>query len=253
MQLSQPQIDLYREQGYLFFPELFSSEEVDVVRRAVPDLLSHEGPEVLREESDKRSVRMVFGAHFFQETFRRLARHPRLLSPTEQLLGSGVHVFQSRFNPKMGFTGNGWGWHQDFNQWHRFDGMKKPRGLLTGVFIDDINACNAPLMLIPGSQKRGHVPVPDRMEIDLDTIRDMAEEGGIEPIIGPPGSVLFLDCTTVHGSTPNISPWSRWIHYFLYNSVENQEIDGHREIHLCDTDFTPLEALPDDCLVVPAS
>ena len=251
MQLRQTEIDQFREQGYLFFPALFSAEETDVLRRAVPDLLSHQGPEVLREESDARAVRLVFGAHFFQDTFRRLSLHPRLLTPSEQLLGSRVHVFQSRFNPKMGF-GGGWGWHQDFNQWHRFDGMKKPRALLAGVFLDDINVCNAPLMVIPGSQKRGHVSVPDRMELDNDTIRDMVEEGGIVPIIGPPGSVLFLDCLTVHGSTQNASPWSRWIYYFLYNSVENQEINRRRDVFYCDTDFTPLEALPDDCLLAPA-
>lgn len=252
MKLTNAQIAEFQQRGYLFFPALFSPEEVEVLRRAVPDLLAREGPEVLRED-DGEGVKMVFGAHLYHETFRRLSLHPRLLAPSEQLLGSAVHVFQARLNPKMGFSGGGWGWHQDFNQWYRHDGMQKPRALMAAVFLDEANACNAPLMVIPGSHQRGHFYVPERMEIDLDTIREMVDEGGIEALVGPAGSVALLDCVTVHGSTPNMSPWSRWIFYLNYNSVENREIEARRAVHHCSTDFTPLEPLADDCLLSPAT
>lgn len=249
MKLSEEQIAEFRERGYLFFPGLLEDREVMVLRGAVQELLQREGPEVVREETDPNVVKMVFGAHLFEDTYRRLACHPDLLIPTEQLLGSKAHVFQSRYNPKIGFAGGGWGWHQDFNQWYRQDGMKHPRALMTSVFLDDNNACNAPLMVIPGSHKRGHIYVPDRMEIELETIRELVEAGGIEALIGPPGSVLFLDCITVHGSTQNMSPWPRGIFYFNYNSVENRELESRRAVHHCSTDFTPLEPLEQDCLV----
>jgi hypothetical protein len=53
--------------------------------------------------------------------------------------------------------------------------------------------------------------------------------------------------------TQNASPWSRWIYSFLHNSVKNQEINRRRDVFYCDTDFTPLEALPDGCLLASVS
>ena len=249
MKLSEDQIAEYNERGYLLFPSLFSSEEVTVMLRAVPELMSRTGPEVITEEEDEGAVRMVFGAHVYNETFRRLSRHSRVLLPTERLLESHVHAFQTRLTPKKGFAGNGWSWHQDFNQWNRHDGMKHPRGLLVGVFLDDVNVSNAPIMVIPGSHKRGHIPIPDIMDIDHPTIEELANQGGIEALMGPAGSVAFINCLTVHGSTPNISPWSRRIFYINYNSVENQEVEQRRAWFYCSIDFTPLEPLDDNCLI----
>lgn len=249
MKLTEAQIEEYHERGMLFFPALFSPEEMAVLSRAAPALMARTGPEVIREDGNPEAVKLIFAPHFFDESYRRLASHPRLVIPAQQLLRSGIHVFQARINPKPGFTGSGWGWHQDFNQWYRHDGMKHPRCVMVAIFLDDINACNAPLMVIPGSQKWGHVYVPDRMEIGLDIIEEMVDAGGIEALLGPPGSVALLDCITVHGSGPNMTPWPRGIFYLNYNSVENQELESRRATFHCSTDFTPLEPLADDCLL----
>lgn len=249
MRLSDEQITEYEERGYLFFPSLFSDEEVAALLQALPELMARTGPEVIPEEDDEETIKMVFGAHLFNETFRRLSCHPQLLVPTEQLLDSRAHVFQSRLTPKMGFTGGGWGWHQDFNQWYRQDGMQHPRALMVAIFLDEINVCNAPLMAIPGSNKVGHIHVPDRMEIDFDVVEELANSSGIDPLMGPAGSVVFMNCITVHGSAQNMSPWPRRMFYFNYNSVENTAIEQRRDRFHCSTDFTPLIPLGDDCLM----
>jgi ectoine hydroxylase len=251
MRLSEAQIAEFDQQGFLFFPSLLSPAEVAVLREPLPELLFRSGPEVVSEEADASRPKLVFGVHSFDETFRRLTLHPALLIPSEQLLGSGVCVYQARLNPKAGFSGGGWGWHQDFNQWHRLDGMQQPRALMVAVFLDDVNACNAPLMVIPGSHRRGHIPIPDAMEIDLETVREMAEAGGVEALIGPAGSVGFLSCLLVHGSTGNLSPWSRCLFYVNYNSTENRELTRPRDPYRCGTDFTPLRPLAADCLLRP--
>lgn len=249
MRLTNEQIAEFDERGYLFFPSLFSPAELGGLRESLPALLSRTGPEVVREEADTRRAKIVFGVHGFDEGFRRLTLHPRLLVPSEQILRSGVCIYQVRLNPKAGFSGGGWGWHQDFNQWHRFDGMQQPHALMVAVFLDDVTACNAPLMVIPGSHKRGHIPMPDTMDIDLETVREMAEAGGTEALTGPAGSVAFLSCLLVHGSTGNLSPWPRCLFFVNYNSVENPELTKPRDPYRCGTDFTPLRPLPDDCLL----
>ena len=251
MRLSDAQVAEFDERGYLFFPSLFSPQEVAVLRRALPAILSRDGPEVVREEADPRQVKLVFGLHELDESFRRLSLHPRLLVPAEQLLRSPVHIYQARLNPKTGFSGGGWGWHQDFNQWHRHDGMQRPHALMVALFLDEVNACNAPLMVIPGSHRRGHILVPDAMEIGLDIVRELVDEGGIEALMGAAGSVAFMHCITVHGSTSNLSPWPRCLFYLNYNSVDNTAIARRRAPFHCGTDFTPLQPLADDCLTAP--
>jgi len=214
MRLTEEQIAQYDDQGFLVFRRLLAPPELDVIEGAMPDLLGREGPDVVREENETRAVRMVFGAHFHNDVIRRLSRHPRLVTPSEQIVRDRVHVYQSRLNAKSSFHGTGWAWHQDFNQWHRQDGMARPQTVVVGIYLDDVNPCNGPLLIIPGSHKRGHFHNPDAMDIDDEIIATLAAEEGIEPIMGPPGTVVFFDALSVHGSAANISPWPRRIFYF---------------------------------------
>ena len=251
MKLSDDQKARYARDGYLFFPGVFSEEELGPLRRGLERMASRRGPEIVREsDSDPESaLKIVFGVDVHDEAYRRLRCHPHLLAPSEQLLGTGVYVYQARINFNAGFAGGGWGWHQDFNQWYRQDGLQKPNALLAAVFLDDVNACNAPLMIIPGSHRRGHIYIPDRMEIDEDVVAELVREGGIDPLIGPAGSVAFLHSNVVHGSTRNITPWPRSICYLIYNSVENTTILHPRGDFRCRTDFTPLSPLDERCLL----
>lgn len=251
MQLSAEQLARYQRDGYLLVHDLFTPGEVDVLRDTVPELLARKGPEVLLEESDSSSVKIIFGAHFFNDVYSALSRHPRLIGPSEQIVGGKVHVFQSRLNPKPGFTGGGWAWHQDFNQWWRQDGMCRPHASIVGIFLDEISACNGPLLVIPGSHRAGHIVNAEAMDIGPDTVARLAGEHGIEPILAKPGAVLFFDALLVHASAPNISPWPRRIFYFAYNAVTNALLPL-RARHHCDTDRTPIEPLGDDCLLAQA-
>ena len=149
MQLTADQRKNFDEQGYIFFPSLFSGEEVVVLR----DAAQREGPEVVRgTHSD--AVQLVYGAHQYDHTFCRLGRHSRLIGPAEQLLGNKIYVHQSRLNPKVAFEGEVWTWHQDFATWNDRDGLVEPRAMMVAVFLDDATDVNAPLMIIPGSHRQ---------------------------------------------------------------------------------------------------
>ena len=235
------------DEGYVVMPSLFSLEEVNVMREAAEVLLRGDGPHMQREPSDARQVRMVFGGHRVDDTFARLARHPRILRIVESVLGEPAHVFQSRLNAKS-TGGGGWAWHQDFNQWYRQDAMRTPRATVVGVFLDEVNACNGPLLLIPRSHRDGFIFVPDMMDIPAPHIARAADAHGIVPLVGPPGTTVFFDCLSIHGSAPNISPWPRRIFYFNYVPATTRELQPLREWFHCDCDVAPLEALDDDCL-----
>jgi ectoine hydroxylase len=246
--LTKSQLAALAEDGFLSIPSLFSDAEIEPLRVAAQSLATRQAPNVVGEADDPSLVRMVFGAHVEDERFARLSRHPRLLEPIVEFLGEPIHLFQSRLNVKSAFDGGGWAWHQDFNQWYRQDGLRTPRAMVTGVFLDDVNPCNGPLMMIPRSHRRGFIPVPDMMDIPFNVVTEMANENGIVPLMGPPGTAIFFDCLTIHGSAPNASPWSRRIFYCNYVPVSCSELQPFRAWFHCDTDVRPITALADDCL-----
>ncbi len=53
----------------------------------------------------------------------------------------------------------------------------------------------------------------------------------------------------MHGSTANMSPWNRLIVYISYNNVDNAIRRFKRPEYIAHRDFTPLQALADDCLL----
>ena len=91
--------------------------------------------EVFREK-DGKTARTAFAAHTYNETFRRLARHPRLIGPIEQVLRDKLYIHQFKLNAKAAFDGDQWQWHQDFGVWHRDDGMPEARAMNIAVFLD---------------------------------------------------------------------------------------------------------------------
>ncbi len=256
MQLTDAQIEAFHEQGYLFFPALFSPDEMAPLLAALPDLLARRGAEVVKEQGDGEAVRLVYAADHFAEAYQRMSRHPRLLGPVEQLLDEAVYIHQTRLNPKQDYGGGTWDWHQDFGSWHRADAMPEPRAIMTAVFLDEATAANAPLMIVPGSQHHGLVQEVDQLQvtgyvlhvIDRPTLTGLVAEGGLVPLMGPPGSVCFLHCNIVHGSANNITPMRRAIWYVNYNAVSNACRNLERAWHHNNRDHRPLKALADDCL-----
>jgi hypothetical protein len=50
-------------------------------------------------------------------------------------------------------------------------------------------------------------------KIDHATLGQLVDQGGIEALTGPTGSVALLHCNIVHGSSDNVSPMSRAVFY----------------------------------------
>ena len=201
MRLNDTQIARFNQQGYLFFPSLLEDDEVEVLQRAMPEILSRQGPEVIPEKDDSGAVRLVFGAHVYSEPFRYLSLLPRLLNPVRQLLQEDVYLHQSRLNPKQGFGGGAaWDWHQDYPPWHRIDGMAEPKCIMASVFIDDCTAVTSPLLVVPGSHTYGLLDSKPHQDakgyalhhIDRATLEQLTEESGIRSVDRVRRICLFL-------------------------------------------------------------
>jgi ectoine hydroxylase len=257
MKLTPAQIDEFEEQGFVFLPSLFTPEEMSLLNGEVPGLLAADRPEVVREKGTD-APRTAFYVQTWNEVFARLARHPRLVEPGMQLLGSDrLYMHQFKINAKAAFDGAVWQWHQDYGTWHEDDQMPAPKAMNIALFLAEANEFNGPLMFIPKSHRVGKLAAGHDVSttsyplwtIDNATITRLVGEGGIVAPKGPPGSVLLFHCNLVHASGSNLTPWSRWIVYLSLNRCDNAIRRFSRPTHIANRDFTPIEMLPDDCLV----
>ena len=132
MKLTDTQMATFEDEGYLFLPGLFSAAEVGVLNDAAAEIYASDREEVWRESSGV--ARTAFAAHTYDEAHRRLAAHPRLIKPIEQILDGKLYMHQYKINAKAAFDGEVWQWHQDFGTWHRDDGMPAPRAMNIAVF-----------------------------------------------------------------------------------------------------------------------
>ena len=87
MRLSPEQIRSFDEQGFVFFPNCFSEEEIALLRDEAERILKLDRQEIWREKTG--APRTAFAAHTFSEIFSLLARHPRLIEPLRQIYRRG--------------------------------------------------------------------------------------------------------------------------------------------------------------------
>ena len=254
MQLDQGQLEQFKNEGYLFLPNTFTADEVGVLRRRADAIFKMDREEVWRESSGV--ARTAFAAHKYDEGFRRLGAHPRLVEPVMQLLDGPVYMHQFKINAKAAFDGEVWQWHQDFGTWHRDDEMPEPRAMNIALFLDEVSAVNGPLMFIPGSHKAGTLQAGHDLEstsyplwtLSRDEVSRLANEGGCVAPTGAPGSVIMFHGNLVHASPPNISPFPRTIVYLSLCHVDNHIRAFKRKEWTAHRDFTPITPLADNCL-----
>jgi len=256
VKLTHEQLELFERDGYLFFPGLFTPSEVHALLDEVPALYAQHRPENVREKGSD-AVRTNFAAHLYSKPFAKLARHPRMVEPIVQLFDEAVYMHQFKINGKMAFDGDVWQWHQDYGTWMNDDQMPTPRAMNVAIFLGEVNEFNGPLMFIPGSHKLGVIDAQHDTSttsyplwtINQDTIRKLVDRGGIVAPKGPAGSMILFHSCLVHASSSNLSPWDRINVYLSLCAVSNHIRRFKRPEYIAHRDFTPIECLPDDCLL----
>ena len=254
MQLTDRQLSVFDKEGYLFLPECFSRAEAAMLLGEAHKIYAEDREEVWRETTG--AARTAFAAHTYNEAFRRLGAHPRLIEPVMQLLGEAVYMHQYKVNAKAAFEGTVWQWHQDYGTGARDDDMPEPKAMNIAVFLEDVTAVNGPLMIIPGSHKQGVFEAGHDLEttsyplwtLDRETVTRLAKTGGVVAPMGPAGSVLMFHSNIVHASPPNIGPFNRTIVYLSLCAVSNHIRKFQRKPWIAHRDFTPITPLADDCL-----
>jgi ectoine hydroxylase len=237
--LSREQTEQFERHGYLVLEGLFDAAEVDALQSETARLLADPSSldaETMITEPGSKEVRSIFAIHEQSRLMARLAADERLAGVASFLLGDEVYLHQTRLNYKPGFKGKEFYWHSDFETWHVEDGMPRMRAVSASLLLSANDEHNGPLLLIPASHRTfvtcvGETPddhykaslrrqdygVPDH-----EALADLVAAGGLTSVTGPPGTVVFFDCNTMHGSNGNITPQPRSNVFVVYNGWSNR-------------------------------
>jgi len=262
MQLDHEQLRQFDRDGFLILFDLFSPQEVEVIRSRVPGLLAEES-EANIVEKDSGEVRTSMGLHLRDEVFARLVRHPRLVGPARQIRPEPLYIQQVKVNVKAAFSGEVWQWHYDFATHHNDDGVPEPLALNLHIFLDDVTPFNGPLYFIPGSHRYGAQQAFHDTEttsyplwvVEDDIVRNLIKEAeklnserGIVAATGRKGTGLIFVDTLLHGSPNNMSPWDRSIFSLILNPVSNAYTYNNRPDYKHHRDLSDVVPLGDNCL-----
>ena len=257
MKLSSEQLSPIPRRRFLILPALFSRAEISGVLDELDPLFGEDHSANIRE-SVSGEVRTAMALHLRSVVCDKLTRHPRLVEPAVQILETdSLYIQQVKVNAKVAFSGEVWQWHYDFATHHNEDGVPEALALNLHVFLDDVSEFNGPLWFIRGSHRHG--PVPAALDtvttsyplwcVGPEAVAELVSNGGLVSATGPAGTALIFGDSLVHGSPPNMSPWNRRIFSSILNPVANAYTKEQRPEHQHHRDLSPLETLPDDCLV----
>jgi len=219
LKLRKNEIEAFGDQGFLVRPNVFSEEEMTLVRGAFVALA-----EIAQDFSepthfggsyfvmDKTRIDRIVWCAGVRPELLSFADDSRLLEPVIQLLGTQnlEHLIcQAHF--KRPGDGVEFCWHQDsenrgYGSEDWIDVAGNGSYLQTLIAVDAMTDERGPLMVWPGSQRKGFLNLAQG-----ENRAQLISEHEFVALKMNPGDVVFFGPFLVHGSRPNTSPHSRQV------------------------------------------
>jgi phytanoyl-CoA hydroxylase len=231
--LTPLQIQQYRELGYLVVPDVLHGDELAKLRQTVDDIAAgaakvtkHTDVYDLEDTHTQEAprVRRIKTPHKHFPFFSDLVRHPHITQIVADLLGPNIRLHGSKLNMKSAGYGAAVEWHQDWAFYpHSNDDV-----LATGLYLDDCQMENGPLLVLPGTHNG---PIYDHhadgyfsgaMDPELKHLNYRAAV----PLTGRAGSMTIHHARLVHGSALNISSKPRRLLLHEYAAADAWPLMG---------------------------
>jgi len=234
--LTNAQVERYREEGYLVVEGVLDRETLAEARRQVERVVAEAAKVAANDDvydlEDTHSpqnprVRRIKTPHKFFPFFEALTRAPAITGILAKLLGPDIRLHGTKLNMKAAGYGAPVEWHQDWAFYpHTNDDV-----LATGLYLDDCDEANGPLMVVPGSH-RGPVwdhhadgffcgaVNPSACAVDFARARKL---------VGPAGSMTIHHVRALHGSALNGSNRMRRLLLHEYAAADAWPLLGLRE------------------------
>ena len=136
------------------------------------------------------------------------------------LVGPDVKFHSSKLNYKWPGSDELVKWHQDIPAWPHTNYSP----VTLGVYFGDVSSEEGPLICIPERQKG---PIYSHMDVGGNWTGSISEKDlqsvdlkSGEEAIGLAGSLVAINCRTIHGSGSNLSDKIRALALFVYSSAD---------------------------------
>jgi ectoine hydroxylase-related dioxygenase (phytanoyl-CoA dioxygenase family) len=225
--LTEDQVATYHRDGYIRVDDALSPDLLARVRAFVDDVSARAvGVERSNEVYDLEDthtpqnprIRRIKDPVLRDPLFWEVIRDPGVIDPIKQLIGPDIRLFGSKLNMKSAGYGAPVEWHQDWAFYpHTNDDV-----LAVGIMLDDVDAENGPLMVLPGTHRGpilshhsegyfiGGIEAAEQ-KLDLSQAR---------PIYGRAGSMSVHHVRAIHGSALNLSGKPRRILFYEISAAD---------------------------------
>jgi hypothetical protein len=213
--LSEEQVRLFHEQGFISGIQILTNEQVNLLNQELEKFQCIGGEEKKlfyhyesneSEDPDKVLFHAI-GAWRVTPGFHDLLWAPAYRMAAYQLLGQSFRLFHDQLFCKPAKHGGVVAWHQDFSYWT----FTKPMHHLTcWIGLDDATKENGCLYYVPGSHKWGLLPITG-LAGDMDAVRKVLSEEQLAVFDKkvanelPRGYASFHHPLMMHGSYANDS------------------------------------------------
>ncbi len=213
--LTEEQQRFFADNGYLAIEGMYTSAEMDEMRREFHDLITNteHRPKAMSydflepvsgypiDPYNPKNVRGIMDQPLANEYWFNNITDPRIVNVFIDLFGPDIdfHNGKVRNNPP-GFT-NHQGWHQDW-PYERHSTSDLAAAI---IYLDETGVDAGSTTVLPGSHKRGEWPTRDGRTV----AEDQVEGYEAVPMLAKPGDVLFIHVMVLHTAGHNYTNRSR--------------------------------------------
>ncbi len=152
------------------------------------------------------------------QAFRDFAMASPAVDAAADLVGPNVTYHHSKLNFKVADGGMKFDWHQDIQAWPHTDYSP----VTVGLYLEDCGDEQGPLITIRGSHKG---PLHSMYDEDRNWVlripEDRIDMTRAQRMTGSAGSLVMLNCRTIHGSAANRSERPRPFLLLVYSSADS--------------------------------
>lgn len=231
--LTAEQRTFYAENGYLMIENAVTPEQLERLNEITSNLI--EASRGVRASNDVYDLDQGHSAdeprltrikipHKQDPYFWEILRNSVMTEVLNDLLGPDTTILTSKLNTKAPGGGRAVEWHQDWVFYpHTNDDL-----LAFGLMLEDVDAENGPLMVVPGTH-RG--PLLDHTANGyfagaINPDDPLFERDKIVTLTGKAGSMTVHHARLLHGSAPNKSDRARKILFYECASADAWPILG---------------------------
>lgn len=228
--LTETQVTDFHRDGYSFARQLFSSEEIGLLRETAVNDHAMDQASSTRDDGTGADVRLSLWNHPGDGIYGMFARCHRIVDAAEELLQDEVYHYHSKMILKDAKVGGAWAWHQDYGYWYQ-NGLLYPDLCSVMIAVDKATQENGCLQVLKGSHRMGrinHVLTGEQAGADMERVEEVKKVCELVHCEMDAGDALFFHSNLLHCSAANRSDRPRWALICCYNTKHN---NPYKESH----------------------